>query len=138
MKEQNLITCLNCETLPPYPLYVFVVYFHFFISLNFHPVAPIPLLSELALSLGSYSSSLIGLTCLLCSSSLYFIFFPFFSFSCTFSFLFLFIFIFSLHPINSTSSLSFCLLHAPGTLLASITFSQNQSLPTPFPVQLQI
>jgi hypothetical protein len=50
-KEQSLIMYLNCEASPPYPLYVFIFYFHFFISLILHPVAHIPLLMKWPFSL---------------------------------------------------------------------------------------
>lgn len=99
----------------------------------------------------------IGLACLLCSLSLYFLFSLFFFLSPILLFLFFISFFFPYVPpactwqwLHIPGSLSirvpprqfnflfFPFLDAPLTLLARITFSENPSLPTPFPTLLHI
>ena len=121
---------------------------YFFISVALHPVATIlPLLKQPSFSWHLFSEPHRGYQPYVFLVSLFSLFSL--SFCYTFSFPVLFIFVFyvpCLHLAvascawallpwrNSTPFLSFPRLLAPLTLFASIMFSENQSLTTPFPV----
>jgi len=107
-------------------------------------VAPTPPLRKRRLPIDTCHRSPVGLASLLCSSSHNFFFlslFPllfFFLFTCSLTapgggIIFRRRFI-SQHPIDSSLSSPslFQVLLPPVTLLDSVTFSENQSLPTPF------